>query len=213
MEPTDIRVFIADDHEETIQKLSEFINAAPGMKVVGTAANGAALWEQFSAGSNGVDVALVDIGMPEMDGLTAVGKIKAICQDTIKVIVITGLHGRNYPAEAISKHADGFIAKSRRKDEIIDAILRVHKGEMVYLPDPDDPAQPTVMPERPPDLSPNEMRILCLILEGLTSIEIADRVKMGVPSVDKIRRVMLHKFGVKNAAQLGAIAEKYGLCR
>lgn len=213
MEPTDIRVFIADDHEETIQKLSEFINATNGMKVVGNAANGAALWGYFSAGNNGVDVALVDIGMPEMDGLTAVGKIKSVCKDTVKVIVITGLHGRNYPAEAISKQADGFIAKNRRKDEIIEAIQRVHKGEMVYLPDPDDPAQPAVMPERPPDLSPNELRILCLVLEGLTSIEIADRVRMGVHSVDKIRYVMLHKFGVKNAAQLGAIAEKYGLCR
>lgn len=212
-EQTEIRVFIADDHEVTIQQLSEFINSASGMKVVGTATDGKAVERYFTQGKNGVDVALIDIGMPEMDGLTAVGRIKSKCKEALKVIVITGLHGRNYPAEAISKHADGFIAKSRSKDEFISAIERVHKGEVVYLPDLEDPSQPLELPERPPDLSPSEIRILSLILEGLTSVQIADAMQMGMPSVEKIRYNILHKLGVKNAAQLGVIAERYGLCR
>jgi DNA-binding NarL/FixJ family response regulator len=212
-EPTDIRVFIADDHSETVLKMSEFINAAEGMQVVGTAVDGNALWQYFSADHHAVDIALVDIGMPGMDGITAVGKIKRNMETPVKVIVITGLHGRNYPAEAISHHADGFIAKSRHKDEIIEAINRVHKGELVYLPDLDDPSQPTVMPERPPELTPVESRILCLVLEGQTSKEIAEEVTLSMPHVDKIRLNLMHKLGAKNAAQLGAVAEKYGLCR
>ncbi len=210
---TDIRVFLADDHGETIQKMSEFLNAAAGIEVVGTASNGTALLDYFKAGNNGVDVALVDIGMPDIDGLTVVREIKDICKEGLKIIVITGLRGRDYPSEAINKQADGFIAKGRHKDEIIDAINRVFKGEIVYLPDPDDPAQPSELPKRLPTLSPIEKRILCLVLEGLTSMEIAYKVMLGVPHVDKIRLGMMHKLGAKNAAQLGALAEKHGLCR
>lgn len=212
-EIADIRVFIADDHEVTIHQLSEFINSTSGMKVVGTATDGKAVEQYFKRGKNGVDVALIDIGMPKMDGLTAVGRIKSVCKDALKVIVITGLNGRNYPAEAICKQADGFIAKSRSREEFIDAIERMHKGGVVYLPDLDDPAQPQEPPKCPPELLPSEIRILSLVLDGLTSVQIADVVQMGVPRVEKIRYNILHKLGVKNAAQLGVLAERYGLCR
>jgi DNA-binding NarL/FixJ family response regulator len=176
----------------------------------GTASDGHSLWQYFNTGNHAVNVALVDI-MPQMDGLTAVGKIKHLAKDSVKVIVITGLHGRNYPAEAISRHADGFIAKARHKDEIVGAIRRVHKGKIVYLPDLDDPAQPAKMPERLPELTPFEIRILGCILEGLTSKEIADNVLLSIPHVDKIRLHLMHKLVVKNAAQPGAVAVQYGL--
>jgi len=175
-EQTDIRVFVADDHEVTVQTLSEIINTTKGMKVVGTAADGNAVWNYFAKGSNGVDVALIDIGMPEMNGLRATGLIKSVCNDHFKVIVITGLDGVFFPAEAIRNHADGFVSKNRHKDEITDAIFRVAKGEIVILPDPDDPNQLIEMPNRLPELLPKESQVLCLVVEGFSAKQIADKV-------------------------------------
>ena len=106
-EQTDIKVFVADDHEVTVQTLSEIINTTKGMKVVGTADDGNAVWQFFEKGNNGVDVALIDIGMPEMNGLRATALIKSACKDNLKVIIITGLDGVFFPAEAIRNHADG----------------------------------------------------------------------------------------------------------
>lgn len=214
---TDIRVFIADDHLVTIQQLSEFINAAPGMTVVGTASDGAEVWQFFANGNNGVDLAIIDIGMPEMNGLRATGLIKKACKQTLKVIVMTGLDGNFFPAEAIRNHADGFIAKSRRKAEFIDAIKRVHNGEVVILPELDDDMPelreaPDALPGNRLEFSPLEIRVLRhTVKDGLISKQIALEMRLGVPYVEKIRLNLMTKLGAKNAAQLGAKAQERGL--
>jgi len=212
-EQTDIRVFVADDHEVTVQTLSEIINTTKGMKVVGTAADGNAVWQYFEKGNNGVDVALIDIGMPEMNGLRATALIKSACKDNLKVIIITGLDGVFFPAEAIRNHADGFVSKSRHKDEITDAIFRVAQGEIVILPDPDDPNQLPETTNRLPELLPKEKQVLCLVIDGFSAKQIADKVGISDVYAEKIRNTVMHKLGAKNSAHLGAIAEKYGLCR
>ncbi|MFN0176045.1 MAG: response regulator [Saprospiraceae bacterium] len=212
-EQTDIRVFIADDHELTVKKLSEIINTTKGMKMVGTAADGNAVWQYFANGNNGVDVALIDIGMPEMNGLRATGLIKSSCKGHLKVIVITGLDGVFFPAEAIRNQADGFVSKNRHKDEITDAIFRVAQGEIVILPDPDDPNQVTETPNRLPELLPKETQVLCLVVKGFIGKEIADKLGISEAYAERIRNTVMHKLGARNSAHLGTIAEKYGLCR
>jgi DNA-binding NarL/FixJ family response regulator len=137
-EQTDIRVFIADDHPWTIRQMYEFINTTDGMRVVGTASQGREAVQFFAHGNGGVDVVLIDIGMPKMNGLSVLEWIKKSCPQNLKVILITGLNGVFSHAEAVRHHADGFIAKSRRKTEFIDAIKRVYKGEVVILPEPED---------------------------------------------------------------------------
>jgi DNA-binding NarL/FixJ family response regulator len=218
-EQTDIRVFIADDHPWTIRQMSEFIHATDGMQVIGTASNGQEVVQYFANGNNGVDVALIDIGMPKMNGLSVLEWIKKSCPQNLKVILITGLNGVIFPAEAIRNQADGFIAKSRRKGEILDAIKRVYKGEIVILPEldgmesmnpPDDLPEPA--PGAHPGFSPLEIRIIRMaVKEGLTSKEIAIQTKFGAPYVDKIRLNLMAKLGAKNAAQLGAKALEQGL--
>lgn len=212
--PTEIRVFIADEQQNVLDQLSEFINGASDMHVVGTAADGGQLLEHFQSGKNGVDVALVDIGMPVMDGLTAVKKIKKICGDEVKLLVITGLRGRDYPTEAVSRDADGFVAKNRSKEEILGAIRDVHSSTaFVYLPDLSDPAHPQQAPKSLPELIPIEQRILCMLVKGMISKEIADETGLSVYNVDRIRRIVMHKLEAETPTMLGVIAEKYGLCR
>lgn len=207
-----IRVFIADDHEIVIKGLSEFINAAPGMKIIGIARDGEELLKSLELHHSETDVVLVDIGMEKMDGLTAAAKIKDAYKD-IKVLIITGLRGRNYAAESIRNNADGFVSKSRSHKEIIDAIRRVHSGDMVILPDPSDPVRPIEAPKKLPELSPAEQRILCMIVDGKVGNEIAKIMKMSLPNVEKYRRNIAAKLEANNTASMVRIAVEYGLCR
>ncbi len=209
---TNIRVFIADDHEMVIKGLSEFINAAPDMRVVGTAGNGDELVKNLEKLHTEVDVALVDIGMEKMDGLAATSKIKEVYKN-IKVLIITGLRGRNYAAESIRNNADGFISKSRSLREISEAIRRIMGGEMVYMPDPSDPVLPPEPPKKLPELSPMEQRVLCMIVDGMSSKEISDTLKMSQPNVERFRRNVMGKLDAKNTADMVRIAVEYGLCR
>lgn len=211
---TKIRVFIADEQRELVEQLTELINASPDMMVVGCAYDGGALLDYFQNGNNGVDVALVDIGMPVKDGLTVTGEIKKICAKSLKVIVITSLNGRDYASEAVNKHADGFVAKIHRTEVIVDSIRQViHEKSFLYLPDPTDLTHPVKTPKRLPGLIPIELRVLTLLIEGGKSKDIAEELGQTVYNVDRVRRVVMHKLGAENPVMLGAIAEKHGLCR
>ena len=212
--PTDIRVFIADEQIEVLNHLTDLVNAAGDMRVVGVAKDGGALYDYFKSGQNGVDVALVDIGMPVMDGLTAVTKIKAICKDSLKMIVITGLSGRDYASESVGRHADGFITKYRQPFEILEAIREVyHHSTFVYKPDLSDPSHPTEAPEAPPQLIPIEQRILCMLTQGAISKEISEATNLTVYNVDRIRRLVMIKLEAQNPTMLGVIAERFGICK
>lgn len=211
MPKTNIRVFIADDHEIVIKGLREFIDATPGMEVVGTAGSGEELLKYLEQHHNGIDVALVDVSMDKMDGLIATARIKEAYKN-IKVLVITGMRGRNYAAKSIQSNADGFASKSRNHKEIIDAIQQLMQGKQVFLPDPNDPAQPEEEPKKLPPLSPTEKRVLCMIVNGMSSKEIGDEVNMSVPNVEKHRRNVMHKLEAKNTADMVRIAMEYGLC-
>ncbi len=215
-EQTEIRVFIADDHEVTLRNLSEIINAAPGMRVVDTVMDATAVEPYFRNGSNGIDIILMDIGMPEIDGLSLMLRIKNMCKGSLKVIMITGLRGVIFPSEALRNHADGFIAKSRHKDEIVDAIRRVHKGEMVILPDTDEEFPVEDFQGQIPDLtnlSDKTIRVICMVAKGFIIKEIADTLDISENYAERIKNIAMHKLGAKNSAHLGAIVEKYGLCR
>lgn len=215
-EQTEIRVFIVDDHEVTLRYLSDIIHAAPDMKVAGTLMDAHAVEPYFRNGNHGVDIVLMDIGMPEIDGLSLMMRIKNLCKGTLRVIMITGLRGVIFPSEALRRHADGFVAKSRHKDEIIDAIRRVHKGEMVILPDTDSEFSTEDIPSQIPDLSnlsDKTVKVICMVAKGFIMKEIADKIDISEAYAERLKNIAMHKLGAKNAAHLGAIVEKYGLCR
>lgn len=183
------------------------------MVVVDTVTNGIDLVAYFSKGNPGVDIALIDIGMPEMDGLTAVSEIKKICPNPPKMLVITGLRGHDFPTAAVSREADGFMTKFRSKEEILQAIRDVIGGKgFVYLPDPKDPTHPPEAPRPLPRIMPIERRVLCLLTKGMRTKDIADMLDIGIPHVDKIRRIVSHKLNADNPVMLGVIAQRYGLC-
>jgi two-component system response regulator DesR len=211
---TEIRVFIADDQPATLTALTEFINAANGMRVVATAVDGGQLRKYFEqGGGENIDVALIDIGMPIEDGLTVLRAIKEKYGDKIKLIAITGMRGRNYPAEAMFKRADGFIAMYRSYPEIVDAIRRAHAGERIYLPDPNEPQQPQEAPPPPPNLSPIEERILYLIgCQSYTNVQTSLEIGLTQPNMERIRKIVMKKFGVSTAIELGKVVERLGFC-
>lgn len=210
---TKINVFIAEEQELLLRQLMEQINAEPDLCVTGTATDGVALVNYFKNGNKGVDIALVDIGMPKKDGLIATAEIKEICPQ-LKAIIITGLNGRDYPSEAVGKHADGFVAKYHGIKTIIEAIRQVHSGNgFVYLPDPTDPAQPAEAPRPIPRLTPVERKVLCTIAKGAINKEAADKLGISEKMIEKYRGSATRKLGADNPVVLGILVEKYGLCR
>lgn len=215
MPPDKIGVFIADDHEMVLKGLSDHISTVADMRVIGAVSNGVELLKNLGQQHDQVDVALVDIGMEEMDGLEATSMIKEAYKN-IKVIAITGMKGKNFRVDAIHNHVDGFVAKCRSLKEIADAIRRVYNGEIVILPDPNESDEVQVIKKIAakalPDLSPIEHRILCMIVKGKSSKEIADELRMSQPNVERYRRNLTAKFEVPNTAALVSKAVRSGLC-
>lgn len=183
------------------------------MRVVGTATNGGELREYFKENKDAVDVALIDIGMRIEDGLTVLSEIKENYKVKTKLIAITGMRGRNYPAEAFNKHADGFIAMYHDFNKITEAIREAHQGKRVYLPDPTDPHQPEEPPPPPPSLSPIEERLLYLIAcKKMKNIQAARELNLSQPNTERIRSVIMHKLKATTAVELGAAVERLGFC-
>ena len=208
----EIRVFIADDDERLVKDLTEHINSmSTGIRVTGSVSDGQALWDQAGSLDQIADVVVTDIGMPKMDGLRVVGEIKKLHGDKIKVLVITGLYGRNYPAESIRRHADGFVAKIRGMADIVQAIQDLCNGKTVYMPDPNDPAQPPQAPLPPPVFTPIEKRVLDMIIEGMAAKEIAAKLNKSQPLVEKYWRNIAVKFGTNKVAVIVRLAVEYGL--
>jgi Response regulator containing a CheY-like receiver domain and an HTH DNA-binding domain len=211
---TKIKVFIADEQRELVEQYTRLINGSHDMEVVGQVYDGKALYDYYYFGesNNGVDVMLVDIGLPLMDGIAALGKIRAKNNKAPKALVITGLNGRNYPLEAIKNKANGFWAKINDSNTLLDAIREVHRGGdgFVYRPDPTDPVQPKVPPVPPPLLFEVYEEVLRKLIDGKKSKEIADEINYKLANVERIRRSLMHKFGANNPVELGYKAAQYG---
>ena len=98
--------------------------------------------------------------------------------------------------------------------KIIEAIKKVCSGsEFVYKPDLFDPAHPKEAPSAPLRLIPIEQRILYMLTQGAISKQISEALNLSVPNVDRIRRLIMLKLKADNPTMLGAIAERFGLCK
>lgn len=127
-----VRILIAEDHEEARKTLVRLIGLQDGMEVVGQAANGVEAVKKAKILEP--DVMLVDIRMPEMDGIEAITVLRSIKPD-LKIIVLSAHEDETYVAEAIKHGADAYILKGLSMDTIVEAIREVIKGKIILSPD------------------------------------------------------------------------------
>ncbi len=215
-----IRVLIADDQALIRAGFSVLIDSAPDLEVVGEAANGREAVEL--ARSTRADVVVMDVRMPEMDGLQAT---REICADEdlagVKVLVVTTFEIDEYVVEAIRAGASGFVGKGVEPAELLAAIRTVALGDSLlsaratrglittFLAQPTGPrstgpAQLAVLTER-------EREVVILVALGLSNDEIAERLSVSpLTAKTHVNRAMT-KLGARDRAQLVVAAYQSGL--
>jgi DNA-binding NarL/FixJ family response regulator len=216
-----IRVLIADDQALIRAGFRVLIDSAPDLEVVGEAATGRAAVEL--ARSSRADVVVMDVRMPDLDGLEAT---RAICADEdlagVKVLVVTTFEIDEYVVEALRAGASGFVGKGVEPAELLSAIRTVALGDALlsaratrglittFLAQPagargvTTPAELTVLTER-------EREVVVLVALGLSNDDIAERLFVSpLTAKTHVNRAMT-KLGARDRAQLVVAAYQSGL--
>lgn len=208
-----VRVVLADDHAAIREGLRLVLEASGKITVVGEAANGAET--VLAAARLRPDVVVMDVRMPEMDGLQATAEI---LRDTdVRVLVLTTFDVDEYVLGALSAGASGFLLKSASGAELIAGVLRVADGDAVL-----DPAVTRVvvnaMRSRPAtpeldlsDLTERETQVLAGLGGGLSNAQIARYLAIGEATVKTHVSRVLMKLGVQSRVQAAVIAAHAGL--
>jgi len=195
-----IGIFIIDDHPMVIEGIRKMLQQADNVKVVGSASDGYAALEALK--SKHVDVALVDINLPDLDGIELCKKIRERFPKT-KVLGLSTFKERSYITRMVDAGAAGYLLKNANGEELMEAIEAAHRGRMYMSM---EAAQSIARPDAPkqelPLLTTREREVLALIAEGLTNNEIAEKLFISPLTVDSHRKNLLAKFGVKNTAAM-----------
>ena len=216
-----IDVVVADDQALVRAGFRALLDAEPGLRVVGEAADGEAALDVVRR--THPDVVLMDIRMPGLDGLAATGQIAADPElSGTRVLVLTTFELDEYVFEALRLGASGFLVKDTEPADLVKAVRAVAAGDAQLSPSVTRRliehvavgAKP--LPHERPDvarLTEREREIVTLVGEGLSNAEIAARLVMS-PATAKthVSRAMV-KLGVRDRAQLVVLAYESGLVR
>lgn len=202
---TAIRVLIVDDHVIFQQGLVNIINKQANMTVVGRASNGIEgidLFRQIQP-----DVTLMDLRMPQMDGVAA---ITAICAEfnTARIIVLTTYDGDEEIYRGLRAGAKGYLLKDCKPSELRTAIRTVYDGQQ-YIPP--NVAAKLLQRMSSPELSDRELEILRLVAQGMNNLEIGTTLNISESTVKSNISRILNKLGAKDRVQATIIALKRGI--
>jgi DNA-binding NarL/FixJ family response regulator len=200
----DIRVLIADDHPVVRDGLRGMFAAEPGFLVVGEAANGDEA--VVLAGSLAPDVILMDLRMPEVDGVTAITRLTR-SGSPVRVLVLTTYDTDSDVLPAIEAGATGYLLKDARAEELFRAVRAAARGEAVLSPSVATRLLGSVRrPAREP-LSAREQEVLELIARGATNREAARQLFVSEATVKTHLLHVYAKLGVNDRA--AAVAEAF----
>jgi len=217
-----VRVLLADDQPLLRGGFAVLINSAPDLEVVGEAGTGREAVEL--ARHTRADVVLMDIRMPDLDGLAATRLITGD-EDLagVRVLILTTFEIDEYVFQALRAGASGFLGKSAEPAELLDAIRVVHRGDALlspaatrsliarYLSRPDGPETPS--PQRLSALTDREREVLTFVASGLSNDDIAERLVVSPHTVKTHVNRTMTKLGAHDRAQLVVIAYETGLVR
>ena len=204
-EPSPIRVLCVDDHPVVLQGISGLVSVQSDMEVVAEAVNGREAIEQFR--QHLPDITLMDLQMPEMGGLDAIGAIRGEFPDA-RIIVLTTYAGDVQALRAIKAGARGYLLKNALHKELLEAIRAVHTGRKAVSPDIS-----FELAEHATDdaITPAEIRVLRLISAGNANKEIADQLRLSEETVKKQVRSILSKLGAKDRTHAAMIGFRRGI--
>lgn len=204
-----IRIVIADDHAVVRQGLKMFLLDDPDFDVVGEAQNGAEALKL--AHDLKPDVILMDLLMPVMDGITAIGHVRRECPDT-EVIALTSVLEDASVVGAVRAGAIGYLLKDTQADELIRSIKAAANGQVQLSPQAAARLVREVRaPESPESLTERETDVLRLLAQGKANKEIAQALIIGENTVKTHVSSILLKLGVQSRTQAALYARQIGL--
>ena len=202
---TSIRILITDDHSIVRQGLATIINRDPEMTVIAQAENGQQAIAQFR--EHQPDVTLMDLRMPEVNGVEA---IAAICAEfkQARIVVLTTYDSDENIYWGLHAGAQGYLLKDAKPDELLNAIRTIHRGQK-YVP----PAVGAKLVQRmsSPELSEREREVLHLMAKGMSNLEIGNTLIIGESTVKSHVNRILSKLGVSDRTQAVIVAAKRGI--
>ena len=210
-----MRVLIADDHALFRDGLRSLLEAR-GVEVVDEACNGREAVKLARA--HRPDVVLMDLAMPELDGLAATRLISAALPE-VRVVVLTGSENDAYLFEAVKSGAQGYLLKNLEAQQFFDLLEGAARGEPAFTPGLarkllGEFARPTPAPEEGSvaPITDRERQVLELLVQGITSNrELADRLVVSENTVKYHLRNILSKLHLHNRAEVIAYALRSGL--
>ena len=202
-----IKILVVDDHSMVIEGMRAILEKIPLVKLSATANN--AIEAVATLREHLVDIAFVDINMPDISGIELCEKIKKEFPD-VHVLALSTFKQRSYVSEMIKNGASGYLLKSAGKEKIEEAIQTVLTGKMYFSMDINNHTT-EISSNEPPTLTRREKEILQLISEGFINNEIAEKIFVSAYTVDTHRKNLLAKFEVSNTAMLITKAANYGL--
>jgi NarL family two-component system response regulator LiaR len=200
-----IRVLIVDDHALVRYGIKHYLYAFDWVESVGEAQNGAEAVE-FCA-NNEVDVVLMDMMMPVMDGSEATRRIMALGKP-VAVIVLTSFHEQDLVEEALKAGATSYLLKNVSSEELASAIQSAHGGRSTLAPEAAE-ALINATRQRPglgSDLTDRELETLDLVVQGLSNREIADHLSISIRTVTFHLTNIFSKLGARNRVEAVTIA-------
>jgi DNA-binding NarL/FixJ family response regulator len=208
-----ISLAVVDDHQVVIDGLLTMLSGYPELDVVYTTTESQDFLAYVATAQ--VDIVLLDINMPELDGLELCSRILATRRD-IKVIAFSSFDDTNYVKQILRKGAMGYVLKNASRQTLVDAITSVYNGNE-YI---DDTIQKAIVRESVTGqrrsmfeipLTKREKEVLKLIAEEYTNQEIADNLFLSLRTIETHRANLSQKLGAKNTASLVKEAIKRGL--
>ncbi len=219
-----IRVLLADDHDILRQGLKLLLEAQPDLRVVGEARTGKGALEQVAESQP--DIVVLDISMPDTEGLEACQRIRGQYPDT-QVLILTMHESEEYFLQALRVGAAGYLVKKAAPAELCAAVRTVKQGGAflypglakalirAYLSPRNEPLSGTA-----PDasatgvldvLTPRELEVLKLVAGGHTNQEIADRLVLSIKTVQAHRANVMEKLGLHDITHLVRFALRHCL--
>lgn len=195
-----IKVLVVDDHPMVIAGMQAMLQQVSFVKLIAVAANAFEAIQALKA-SPEIQVAIVDINLPEVSGIDLTQKIKNEFP-MVKVLAMSTFKERSYISQMLMHGALGYLVKSASKDELEEAILCAYEGKQYLSQDLNLLVDEAKAITNFPLITTREKEVLQLIAEGLTSPQIASTLFISLNTVETHRKNLLLKFEVNNTASL-----------
>ena len=209
-----IRVVIADDHAIVRTGLRTLIKSESAMELIGEAAGG---YEAIELVEKTIpDVLVLDLSMPDLDGIAVTKKIKPQFPE-LRILILTIHEDEALLRAALKAGAAGYILKRAAETELISAINIILRGDLYVDPAMirtlvrDDAAPAVAQPKTTEALTPREIEVLRLIVQGYTNRQIGEELNISIRTAEGHRANLSEKIGLHNRVELVRYARDHGL--